>query len=1133
METGQKRKRDADFPRITYHVDASARSFDRLFKERSLSEMKDVARRKLNVSSDTPITFAQLREGKTIDLEDDDDFDAFYSVAHSTSSVDITVTVGIPGTEPIQPVSSAPMTPSKAKKKKRKLEVSASQVLPVGDTHPTKDSQRSPPRPDNVTDKGKRKISFGEPSDGNKKVPESGGPHKKKRKNRSGDNSIASDTSPPLDSSNLVGAVDSTPPRRPTSLSKNSRFELPVVRLEASTSTPVQGAVETQAPTQREHSKKKKKQVGQEAETSSVDKFLPSSAPPTESKQKKKTKAKSIADPKVTSVAKQPADVTLRISATTESPVHHLVEKNERRIKAHKPRPPLDGKSGTKHLPANSTENGMTTASTDHEKGRKSSKNAPRKDLTRLEDTGENSSIGRIKESKMKRRLSTSEELEAANADVKAAVSRILAAKRALLRTSVGDNARIRGVERLADGAIPTEASSPAPLTEYAKTQEPSTSTSSRNAKAQSASQPSAEITCMLCSLSPLHARERCPVVLGGLHSLENRLAEVQADATLMNSHPKVIDELKELVIAAQKTREKGEPVRSTGPNISPSHHYLSGGPLATTPLTSVSAGKTTFSPDSQNGKEHLESDDSSDSSDAAEDESPAEPSLLPIPSHTSLDTVDLNDLVRGPKLPLSAIHISSPDSSDEAEDQVLEEDEEDNGKAGRRHSRSARIGDSSEDEDSDEDHHSNVDPSLDDERHSSASTDPHADQPSDLIVQPVTFQAVDNLGESQEVDKSADAAFSVALSADTEIFKLADHPPPTESTPKPLKSTPLPTTSPEEETQVLPMRDVSPVQLPTPTQTVADNSDSVPDHANQATQEQPRSAEMSQRAKLRKAGQFANENNTTTPAPRRKSRSRGTEPVQASQDSIARRTRTALRTQSLSSFTPPSLPGKMGNKSRVIRPPILIETSGLASSNSVSLDTWETLMPSSPIPDMESTIMVDELRSSSPESRMEVDILKEPEVGTTICDLPGRTPSKDPLFILTESQPPFPYSQWNSIPPEGNLDEENDPISNDSDDEIEVEASIKSQSQSKSKGVLKYRRLTDIASQHALFSTPTTRPAFFPSPSQKLDMYGRSGHEEVESESDSDSDDSDKQEQSHIPQSRRAGVTRASQRKK
>ena len=182
-------------------------------------------------------------------------------------------------------------------------------------------------------------------------------------------------------------------------------------------------------------------------------------------------------------------------------------------------------------------------------------------------------------------------------------------------------------------------------------------------------------------------------------------------------------------------------------------------------------------------------------------------------------------------------------------------------------------------------------------------------------------------------------------------------------------------------------------------------------------------------------------------------------------------------------------------------------------SDKIVPMAAWTTLRASSPPPDVESTIMIDELQSS-PGSQVNVkNLILEPPI----------TSSHDPLFILTESQPPFPYSQWNGNNPEDHHD------SNDSEDE-EGHASGRSRSQFKTVQPPKYRRLTDIANQR-YFPMPklNIRPAA--SPGDKLaNMYGISG-EGIESDSDTESDtDSDvpvAPKSSHIPKSRIAGISR------
>ncbi|KAH9002105.1 hypothetical protein EDB86DRAFT_367246 [Lactarius hatsudake] len=80
-----------EYPRITYQTEG--RTFDRLFKERSLHAAKDVVRKKLGLGHDAPIELAQLRDGKKIDLEDDDDFEAFRALTDSSLHATVAVTI--------------------------------------------------------------------------------------------------------------------------------------------------------------------------------------------------------------------------------------------------------------------------------------------------------------------------------------------------------------------------------------------------------------------------------------------------------------------------------------------------------------------------------------------------------------------------------------------------------------------------------------------------------------------------------------------------------------------------------------------------------------------------------------------------------------------------------------------------------------------------------------------------------------------------------------------------------------------------------------------------------------------------------------------------------------------------------
>ncbi|KAI5889574.1 uncharacterized protein SCHCODRAFT_02670552 [Schizophyllum commune H4-8] len=120
MERQKKRRRDADCPIVTYRV--GHRTFERLLKEDSLEETKEAIRQKFKVEDGVQVQLAQLRDGMTIDLEDEDDFDAFHTAAHKTSGATVKVTViranGVPASHisiaPTDSISNAVATSSRS-----------------------------------------------------------------------------------------------------------------------------------------------------------------------------------------------------------------------------------------------------------------------------------------------------------------------------------------------------------------------------------------------------------------------------------------------------------------------------------------------------------------------------------------------------------------------------------------------------------------------------------------------------------------------------------------------------------------------------------------------------------------------------------------------------------------------------------------------------------------------------------------------------------------------------------------------------------------------------------------------------------------------------------------------------------
>ncbi len=183
------------------------------------------------------------------------------------------------------------------------------------------------------------------------------------------------------------------------------------------------------------------------------------------------------------------------------------------------------------------------------------------------------------------------------------------------------------------------------------------------------------------------------------------------------------------------------------------------------------------------------------------------------------------------------------------------------------------------------------------------------------------------------------------------------------------------------------------------------------------------------------------------------------------------------------------------------------------------SLDTWAILKPSSPNTDADSSINIDELvsvnydevTSSTPNDRRLAFQATTQQIaeGTTSLDSHDSQPADDPLFIPSESQHPFPYSQYQTV------------SAHDSEDENEVEATVKSGPDVTASS---FRRLTDIGSQRTFFSSqpPGWQKADFSRPTLQ-DLYGNGPDDESDS-SDGDSDGGGERT-SHIPQSRRAGA--------
>lgn len=646
--------------------------------------------------------------------------------------------------------------------------------------------------------------------------------------------------------------------------------------------------------------------------------------------------------------------------------------------------------------------------------------------------------------------MSKADELAAANADVKAALSRILAAKRAL----AGTPAHVSSAEESSMNTRPRETR---------RSSHSSNVKMGPEANGAKNGPPATGLSIHIANSGPPHA------------------ATPEAPLTTSDTS-----------LPQSQVSSPRQDVRSNVPSERPSPRTLSSN-LVNQCSTSDS-----------------NSSDSESNTSVSENDAPDiyRPFIQPVLGDVYAN-IDLEALVRGPKVPLTITGFTSPDSSDkEEEDEQLELEDEQEAQSSRRSKRQEM--DSSDDEtDIDIDEDSSIGTTMGDNQPSSV-IEIQLPLPGEGSTPVRSFQAVDQLGLSQEVDDSGDAAFKQALEESTTVFQLANEAPLGH-----MLTTPIPDPT-------------------NPTKVIEKIPDGHPARAIEVPDTPRRNGVIrGMRGRGGKAGW--GEIKFSTPS---NSQQRDGNEEQGSQDSIARRTRSTV---SLGLMTPP--PQRLGSNDRhtTVFLPLAkrrvqqtklgdalasISVSSREVSNkvssgtqpssekSMSLDTWATLKPSSPLPDADSTTMVDELESSSP------------------ATFNRHSSPKEPLFILTESQAPFPYSQWTGTAPE----EDNQVDSNDSDDEDEVIASVQSQSQVKNTNKYNnYRTLTDIASQQSLFATPPNLQSTQPRVARhKLaDLYGTQprGEEDAESntdpESDSDSESEVKtiKEKTHFPEARRAGV--------
>ena len=276
--------------------------------------MKEVARTKLGIPSNAAIVLEQIRDGKPIDLEDgephhlpaarqvhtgyaDDDFDAFYSVAHSTSFANVRVSIDTSKDQvlPATVVSAPAQSVSKVEHPDQTPKTDPHQN-PTSQSHPEPSTEANRDHPEerpgiNHSGIRYRKVSFSSVVSGD--ASDSGAPRQKKKRKTNID-----------DISNTGHVVSNEPPLASTSSVSNE----PSPDIEASSSAVLPPPNAASTPVIKVVKKKKHKEKEQGSE------IPPLTPPKKETGRQKKGKKREISEPGKTSFPEELAGVIPRTS---------------------------------------------------------------------------------------------------------------------------------------------------------------------------------------------------------------------------------------------------------------------------------------------------------------------------------------------------------------------------------------------------------------------------------------------------------------------------------------------------------------------------------------------------------------------------------------------------------------------------------------------------------------------------------------------------------------------------------------------------------------------------------------------------------------------------------------------------
>ncbi|KIK98339.1 hypothetical protein PAXRUDRAFT_694919 [Paxillus rubicundulus Ve08.2h10] len=719
ISEGNKRTLDAiddDLPRITYH--AEQRTFDRLFKEQSLEETKDVVRRKLGLASGCIVKLQQIRGANFIDLEDgkstkaqregaeirwfvaDDDFDAFRALVRYSTTVDVQVTVeDSPGSlaGPSQ-VSEKPSPKLLEKEKRPKSSQKSS------DKHPEKPATQSTPgRPEPDFDRmaGDVVDSLLQPL--TSKTPEA---TKKKRK-VSFNEATTSESPKAPGKTPTVKRV--TKKRKIETEKQADSSTLPAIATPAAsngTTEPAPTPDLAQQTAAVEQQKKQKTKKAKDVQSAESDEPLGKKVPK-KTKESKKT---------ATSATKDKVDTGA--TAGAGEPVkkqRKSVKKDEKAVDSKKSSEPTAtdhngeevGTSNQASSEANESllhtsqlalqKSGKTSAETDASKdsatkGRKRKAAAKPLAGADIPPTSKSSSLMSEIVAAICSDLSRDKSNE--TSDPESSTSKEVQRK-AVKKTAPPKSALSAEVTPVSDAPANQETPNVASQTTLGHV-------GASSSKAPPQTPISTGPLCPICLQRPFHIRYYCPTVLKGPEAIRERLDELKSSHA--GSQKSLIKELESLLHRSDRVKSRDLPESRHQVEIAPSASAVSPSmpstyspadpaPYSESSLShDVSLSRTPVMPSNSYMSEvTVEGRDEGSSSESSEDEVEDEESAVAQERHTSdeqrsLAEGDLEAVIRGPAPRRQSILkfldkvASDKDSADESEDDEgeLEEDEED-----------------------------------------------------------------------------------------------------------------------------------------------------------------------------------------------------------------------------------------------------------------------------------------------------------------------------------------------------------------------------------------------------------------------------------------------------------------------